>query len=241
MDIEKKLSEPASILHGDQLKLTHVYRKKTTVSDAAEPKIDDYQVIPPSIVAGVFSVISKQAASFYHFTKAISAEQCLNYCLNVKSTGHTEPCNLVVAKAVLGQDAQTDRPQIEYECSLYDYNLDYTFEHTPKESPHVKSYQLVKVLNEDRPQFKLIDADSEPVRYAMQTYEPILTLDKVSSIGVCLAECETLKIKDKLPGFFKSIDCQLAVINPRIIRYETVIDVNMTTNYYFLILKHFFF
>lgn len=228
MDIEKKLTEPANILTGDQLKMTKVYRKKTTVNDNVDAKIEDFETVPSSIVAGVFSVISKQAASFYHFTRALSAKQCLEHCLDVKSTGHTEVCNLAVAKAVMGEDKQTGRTQLEYECSLYDYNLDYTFEHTPKKSIHIESYQMVKIPNENKPQFKLIDADSEPVRYAMQTYEPILTIDKVSSADVCLSECETLKVKNKLPGFFKSIDCQLVVLNPRIIRYETIIDVNMT-------------
>src|SRR5699024_9559645 len=98
---------------------------------------EDYETIPPAIVTGVLGVIAKQTQSFYHFTRARSGRECLDHCLEMKATGHQEQCQLVVAKATIGEDRQTGRRQIEYEFSFYDYSLEFTAEE--QNSPKKKS------------------------------------------------------------------------------------------------------
>lgn len=242
MDIAKKFetAETDGILSGNQLKFTRVYRRKPSTvlskSDDGVQTAEDYETIPPSIVAGVLSVLTNtQTQSFYHFTRALSAHQCLEHCLDVQSTGHSEQCLLAVAKAVTGRDGQTGRQQLEYECSFYDYTLNFTtteHQHGTPKVPPTEVYQLMTQSHSESTtttttsQFRLIDTDSEPVRYAIDSYEPISTFDGANTKDECLNECRSLKAKNKLHAFFKSMDCQMVVVSPRVIRNGAVIDVS---------------
>ena len=226
MELEKKLSHHNRNPSSDQIQQTKIYRHKVseTAGEDVVPKPEDYELVPSAIVPGTLAAVERSTKSFYHFTRARSAKECLDHCIEMKVTGHHEQCNLAVAKPMIGEDRQTGRKQIEYECSFYDYSLDFTGEHKPK-IPPMESYQLIR--DGRNTQFDRVDPDSEPVRYAMETYEPVHVVQNVSSRDKCLTECLHFKANNKLNILAKALDCQMVTVLPRIMKNELVLDVSI--------------
>ena len=227
MELEKKLSQSNQVLSADNLKLTRIYRRKVINSTTSDiPKQEDYEKIPSSIVGGVLDIVEKQTKSFYHFTRALSGNVCLDHCLEMKTIGHQEQCDLVVAKPIIGEDLQTGRKQIEYECSFYDYKLEFKADHSHR-IPPLEAYQLMRPNNEDS-HFDRLDAVSEPVQFVTESYDPVHTVTNAASKDLCLSECLNYKANNRYHNLIKSMDCQLVTVVPRIIQDDKVVDVSKT-------------